>query len=296
MRVSPYFVLSLGVLAASSAATIIRLCDAPSLVIAAYRLLFATGILLPFTLVRAEAEIRHWPLRDGLAMTASGICLALHFALWISSLKYTSVASSVLLVSTTPLFVGLGAWIFLREPITLWTAGGITVAFFGSAIIAVSDLCTGSTSLHGDLLALGGAVAMACHLLIGRRLRQRISNLPYVTFVNGIAALVLIAGSLVADAALGGYSPRTYLLLLLLALFPQIVGHSSFNWALQKISPSFISIVLLGEPIIASLAAYLILAEVPPAWAWVGGPVVLAGIVLAAHGEDGQRMSDAENN
>ena len=285
MKVSPCLALFAGVCASSFAATLIRLCDAPSLVIAAYRLSFATLILLPFALLRSRREVRSWTLRDGLGVSASGLCLALHFALWITSLEYTSISSSVLLVSTTPVFVGAASWLFLRERASAWTVAGIALSVAGVAIIAVGDRGSGRDSLFGDLLAVGGAVTIAAHLLIGRRLRQRLSALPYVTAVNAVAALLLLAGCRMASDPLRGYPGRTYLLMLLLALFPQLLGHASFNWALRRLSPSFISVALLAEPVAASLLAYLFLSEAPASSAWAGGPVVMAGILLAARGE-----------
>ena len=288
MRAYPYLALFTGVCAASSAAVLIRLCEAPALGIAAFRLLFASLILLPFSALRAGREGWIWSCRDGLGMGLSGICLALHFALWITSLNYTSVANSVILVSTTPLFVGLASWLLLRERISVWTTIGIVAAMVGAGVIALKDGPSSRNSLLGDALAVGGAVAMSGYLLIGRRLRQRIPALPYVSVINAVAALFLTLACLAAGAPLSDYPKRTYLLLLLLALFPQIIGHSSFNWALRRISPAFISVALLGEPILASAIAFIVLSEGPSRSALMGGPVVLAGILLAAHGEGKQ--------
>lgn len=296
MKVSPYLALFAGVCASSCAATLIRLCDAPSLVIAAYRLSFATLILLPFALLRSRREVRSWTLRDGLGIAASGLCLALHFALWVTSLAYTSVASSVLLVSTTPVFVGVASRLFLKERASAWTAAGIVLSVVGAAIIAAGDRGSGRGSLFGDLLAAGGAVAIAAHLLIGRRLRQRLSALPYVAAVDAVASLLLLAGCRTAADPLRGYPGRTYLTMLLLALFPQLLGHASFNWALRRITPSFISVALLAEPVVASLLAYLFLSETPASSAWAGGPVVMAGILLAARGEQKLTTEGAESS
>lgn len=285
MRVPPYLALFGGVCASSFAATLIRLCDAPPLAVAAWRLSFAALMVIPFAVAGSWREIRSWTLRDGLRVGLSGLFLALHFALWISSLRYTSVASSLLLVTTTPVYICVASWLFLRERPSAWTALGVAASVAGAWVIATADRSSGGDSLFGDLLAIGGAVAVAAHLLIGRRLRQRMSALPYVAGVDVAAALVLIAGCRMADAPLAGYSGRTYLFAFLLALFPQILGHATFNWALRRISPSFVSVSLLGEPVLGSLIAYLLLSEPVAPSAWAGGPAVMGGILLAARGE-----------
>jgi drug/metabolite transporter (DMT)-like permease len=242
-------------------------------------------MVIPFAVAGSWREIRSWTLRELLRIGLSGLFLALHFALWISSLKYTSVASSLLLVTTTPIYVCVASWMFLRERPSAWTALGVAASVAGAWVIAAGDRSSGGDSLFGDLLAIGGAVAMAAHLLIGRRLRQRMSALPYVAGVDVAAALLLVAGCRMADVPLAGYPGRTYLLAFLLALFPQILGHATFNWALRRISPSFVSVSLLGEPVLGSLIAYLLLSEPVAPSAWAGGPVVMAGILLAARGE-----------
>ena len=293
MKVSPYLALFGGVCASSFAATLIRLCDAPPLAVAAGRLSFAALMALPFAVFGSWREIRSWTFRDGLRIGLSGFFLSLHFALWISSLRYTSVASSLLLVTTTPIYVCVASWLFLGERPSAWTALGVAASVAGAWIIAMGDRNSGGDSLFGDLLAIGGAVAIAAHLLIGRRLRQRMSALPYVAGVDVAAALLLIAGCRLTDAPLVGYPGRTYLLTFLLALFPQILGHATFNWALRRISPSFVSVSLLGEPVLGSLIAYLLLSEPVAPSAWAGGPVVMAGILLAARGEGKGRSAKA---
>lgn len=296
MKASPYLALFGGVCASSFAATLIRLCDAPPLAVAAWRLSFAALAVVPFALLRSRDEVRSWTLRDGLGVGLSGLCLALHFALWISSLRYTSVSSSLLLVTTTPVHVCVASWLFLRERPSAWTLLGIAASVAGAGIIAAGDRRSGGDSPFGDLLAVGGAVAIAAHLLIGRRLRQRMSALSYVAGADLAAAALLVAGCGLAGVPLVGYPGRTYLFLFLLALFPQILGHATFNWALRRISPSFISVSLLGEPVLGSLIAYLFLSEPVAPSAWMGGPVVLAGVLLAARGEQRQIFTaeDAE--
>ena len=274
-----YLALIFGVCASSSAAVLIRLCDAPALVIAAYRLGIAALVVLPM------AAANHRPVlltgKDRVALLFSGVFLGLHFAFWITSLDHTSVASSVLLVNTNPIFVGLGGWLILKETTGPRLVTGTAVALLGSAAVTLGDWDQGQHALSGDLLAILGAVAVSGHLLIGRKQRQRLHLIPYIATVNTVAAVVLILLALTAGHAFTGYSLQTYLLFALLALGPQLLGHTSFNYALKRVSPSVIALILLSEPIASTTLAYLILHEAPPPAFFFGGPVILAGIFLA---------------
>ncbi|MBI3537919.1 MAG: DMT family transporter, partial [Chloroflexi bacterium] len=233
--IQPYLVLFLGILAVSSAAILISFARAqgiPAIVIAALRLSFASLILFPYAFARQRGEWRKLSRRDFLLALASGVLLAFHFAFWISSLDYTSVMSSVVLVSTNPFFVGLASVLFLREPLRRGTVIGILIASIGGALIGLTDLGQGgANSLQGDLLALLGAATVSGYLLIGRKLRQQLSLIAYIGLVYTTAAIVLLALAIFFGANLFGYSPWGYALILLLALGPQLIGHSSFNWA-----------------------------------------------------------------
>jgi drug/metabolite transporter (DMT)-like permease len=207
--------------------------------------------------------------------------LAVHFAAWITSLALTSVAASVVLVTTSPLFVGLIAHLFLKEPISRPLALGMLLALVGSVIIGVDDVEVGTHRLTGDLLALVGALAAAGYFLVGRRLRAGLSLLGYVFPVYGTAALVLMVVALIAGVPLMGYAPSTWGWLLLLALIPQIVGHSSLNWALRHLPVTYVSLSVLGEPIGSTLLAWWVLNERPALASVVGGSLILAGLVVA---------------
>lgn len=222
----------------------------------------------------------------GLAL-ASGLLLALHFALWITSLQYTTVASSVVLVTTTPLFVGLASHWMGEEKLAPRTLWGIALSVAGGAVIGWGDLGLSPRAALGDLLALMGAMAVAGHLLVGRRLRARLSLVPYVTSVYSLAAVALLAAALGTGQALTGYSPKTYAMFLLLALVPQLLGHSSLNWALRYVSATSVAIAVLGEPVGATLLAYFILGETPSAPEMAGGALVLVGIYVALRGKAG---------
>ncbi|MGC9399093.1 MAG: DMT family transporter [Anaerolineae bacterium] len=283
LPIPPHLILVLGVLAVSTASTLIRLAqaDIPSLAVAAWRLTFASVILAPVTLTTTRAELRGLSRREWLLALSGGVVLALHFAAWITSLAMTSVAASVVLVTTSPLFVGLIAHLFLHEPLSprMWT--GMALALIGSIVIGLDDVGLGSHRLQGDLLALLGALAAAAYFLIGRRLRARLSLLAYVFPVYSVAALVLMGGALVSGVRLTGYAPPTWGWLLLLALIPQIVGHSSLNWALRHLSVTYVSLSVLAEPVGSTLLAWGVLGEAPTWAALLGGTLILLGLFLA---------------
>lgn len=276
-----YLILTLGVCAASSAAVLIRLCDAPALVIAAYRLGIAACVVLPLAVFRYPGHLRTGSRRDRLILIISGIFIGLHFALWISSLSHTSVASSVLLVTTNPIFIGLGGWLILKEPADARLTIGTVVSLLGASIVTFNDWGQGQHGLFGDLLALAGAMAISGHLLIGRRQRQRLALIPYLAVVNTTGAAVLVLLALAAGHSFTGYNERTYLLFALLALGPQLLGHTSFNYALKRVSPSLVALMLLAEPVGSSALAYLVLGEVPSIALCIGAAVILTGIALA---------------
>jgi drug/metabolite transporter (DMT)-like permease len=297
--IPPLLVLAFGILAVSAASIFVRYAqhEAPSLVIAAWRLGLATLVLLPLALVRRRGELAALSRGDlGLALL-SGFFLALHFATWISSLAYTSVASSVVLVSTAPLWVALLSPFTIREPLTKPVLIGMLLALAGGALVGASDTCQlGSRGLAcpplsefvrgkaflGDLLALAGAVTVAGYLLIGRRLRRGISLLSYVTLVYGMAAIVLVGLVLITGQQVFGYSPVTYVWLLALALVPQLMGHTSYNWALAYLPAAFVSITVLGEPVGSSILAYLLLDERPTVLKIAGTLMILVSIALAS--------------
>ncbi len=299
---TPGLGLVLGILASSSASIFIRFAqeDAPSLVIAAYRLAFATIILAPFALSRRRKELQEIGKRRLALMLLSGVFLGFHFATWITSLRYTSVPSSAVLVSTSPLWVAILAPIFLKEKITRMVALGLAIALAGSVIVGGGDTCQWTASglnceslsqalqgksILGNGLALAGAMFAAFYLIIGRKVRSGLSLLTYTFVVYGTAAVTLLLMVAFSHQNLGGYAPVTYAYFLALAVIPQLMGHSSFNWALKFIPAAMVSLVLLGEPISSSILAYLILHEPPTGLEVIGGVMILAGIYLAARPE-----------
>jgi len=293
--------IAVGIVAVSFSSIFIRLADAPSLVIAAYRLTLASLILALPTWLRAREELRTLTARNpstgsGQALQLaflSGVFLAAHFATWIASLDYTTVASSVVLVNTSPIFVALTSPFLLREPASRSTLLGIGVAVVGGIIVGSEDFSLGGQQLLGDGLALAGAITVAGYFLIGRSLRPQLSLLAYVFLTYATAALVLLALCLVTRQPLTGYSAWTYLMFLLLALVPQIIGHSAYNWALRYLSATFVSVTVLGDPVGSTILAALILQEIPTTTKVAGGLLILAGIYVASRGERAAQKSVA---
>jgi drug/metabolite transporter (DMT)-like permease len=282
-KVYPVLFAAVGII--SFASILIKLADAPALIIAAYRLGIAGLLLTPFALSRKRGQLRALSSRDlGLSLL-SGAFLSLHFLAWISSLQYTSVASSVVLVATNPIFVGLGSVWILKErlhPLLVW---GILLSVAGGALIGSEDLRLGGMALYGDLLALLGAITHSGYLLVGQRVRRKTDTLTYIWLVYGMAALILLAAVLGTRVPLTGYSAWTVLMIVLLALGPQLIGHTSYNWALRYVSAATVAVVILGEPVGATLLAYWILGEGITPQKVLGGALVLAGIYLAVRAE-----------
>jgi drug/metabolite transporter (DMT)-like permease len=271
----------------STAAIAIRLAqkEAPSLSIAAWRLTLASLLLAPVVLARHRDEMARLTRDELLRASASGLLLALHFATWISSLEFTSVAASVVLVATNSLFVGLLSPFFLKERVAPLMLAGILVAVAGSGVIGLDGVGGGGDPLRGDVLALAGAACAAGYMMIGRTLRRQLSLLTYIFVVYGVAAIVLLIVVLLGRQPLGGFAPETYGWLLYLALGPQLIGHSSFNWALRYLSAAFVTVTLLSEPIGSSLLAWLLLHEPPRSLEVLGGALTLAGIAVASRAE-----------
>lgn len=276
--------VGVAVLAASTSAILIRLSDAPESVMAFYRVTFTILLLLPLA-GGARAELAGVSRRDALAAVGAGLALSAHFGTWFVSVNLTTVAASVTLVQTQPLFVAAGAALLLGERVTRVTVGGILVAMAGVATMSAEGLL-GLTAapqpLVGNALALAGAVAAAAYVLAGRSIRQRVSVVPYVLVVYAVAAAGLLAVALAQGAPLAGYPPREWVLFVGMAVGPGILGHTLINWALEYVESSVVSVSLVGEPVGSALLAALVLAEIPGLLTVAGGAVVIAGIVVTA--------------
>ena len=282
---NPYVVLIIGIIGVSTGSIFARLADAPALVTAAYRMGLAALILIPFAVWKARDELRSLSLHDIKLAILSGFFLALHFAAWISSLDYTAIANSVVLVNTIPLWVGLFTPLISKDRIRGSTITSIIVSVMGAAIIGFGDFATGGKALWGDLLAIFGAVCAAVYLLCGRKLRRKLSLLSYVAICYGSAAVILWLVVLFLDLPITGYSTQTVAAFWAMALISQIIGHSSYNWSLKWFSTSLVAVSLLGEPIGSTLLAYTIFGEGLTWIKLIGGLFILSAIYIAASGE-----------
>jgi drug/metabolite transporter (DMT)-like permease len=310
------FLLPLGlltaILATSTSSIFIRFAqaDAPSLVIAALRLTFASLILAPLAWFRHRDELRGLTRSDLSLAALSGLFLAVHFATWITSLEHTSVASSVVFVTTGPLWVALVSPLILKERLGRGAVVGLALALFGGTVIGLSDACTWSGRLDcsafteamrgramwGNFLALAGAWAVSGYLIIGRKLRTGMSLIPYIFVVYSMAAFALIVIMFAARQSPLGFQPATYGWIFLTALVPQLIGHSTYNWALAYLPASLVSTAGLGEPIASALMALFILGEIPPGMVVLGGLLILAGIYLASRNAGASHLKNGEDH
>ncbi len=282
-------VIAGGVLVVSTASILIRWLQAagvPSLSIAAWRLAAAALVLAPLVLAGRRDELAALAWRDWGLAAAAGAFLAAHFATWILSLEYTSVASSVALVTTNPIWIGIASWFLFRERLGAVMIVAIALAIAGAAVIFLTDASDDAGPARspalGNGLALLGSLAVCGYLLIGRRLRRTMSLLAYIGVVYATAAACLVLVAAAAGAPLGGFAAASWLMLAALALGPQLLGHSSLNWGLKYLSATFVALAILGEPVGSTALAWLLLDEPVAAVKLAGLALLLGGIFLAA--------------
>jgi len=285
-----YITLVIGVLAASSAAILITFAigaGVPTIVIAAGRLMLAALALTPFALARHWHELAALKRSDLMLGAASGFLLAIHFATWIASLEYTTILISTVLVTTIPLWVALLEFIVLRVQLNRYVLIGLVIAVASGIVIGVTGTPNADTSgsLLGAGLALAGAIAMACYLIIGRRLRVKLSLLPYIWLVYGGAAIFLVGLAIASGASFTGYPAEGYLMIVLLAIAPQLIGHTSFNYALKYMSATYVSITTQMEPIGSAIAAVILFQQVPTRDQLLGSVGILIGVLMATLGQ-----------
>ncbi|ELY70407.1 DMT family transporter [Natrinema versiforme] len=283
LEVTPAVALAVAVFATSTSAILVRWSAAPSSVAAFYRVLFTTVLVAPLAVTRHRAAFGRLSRRDLAGAAVAGLALAVHFAAWFESLEHTTVAASVTLVQTQPIFVALGASLVLGERIDRVTAAGIAVAIVGAAAMSLGD--TGGAALsgatpYGNALAVLGAVTVAGYVLAGRSIRQRVPLFPYVTVVYGACVLALFWLVGLQGHSYVGYPPREWLLFFGLAVGPGVFGHTVSNWVLEHLESVVVSVAWLGEPVGATLLALVLLAEVPDAVTIAGGLVVIAGVAV----------------
>ncbi len=278
--INPFVALAVGAVSVSTSAILVKLATAPAPVTAAYRLLFTVLLMLPVILFKYRKELKLINRRDLIFTVVAGMFLALHFILWFESLEYTSVASSVVLVTLQPLFAFVGTYFFFKEKLTSGAALSVILALSGSFMISWGDFMVSGAALFGDILALLGAAAVTGYFLAGQTVRKRLSLMTYTFVAYSISTIFLFTYSLLLGHSLQAYPKNDWLMFLLLAIFPTLLGHTLFNWALKWLSTSVISMSILFEPIGASILAYYILGETVSKTQITGGFLILFGIFL----------------
>jgi drug/metabolite transporter (DMT)-like permease len=278
-------VVLLGVLSVSSSAILIRLSGVHYVAAAGYRMLFTVALMLPVMIYRLRArssqEVAADPpldVRSRLLSLTSGLFLALHFGFWFKSLQLTSVSTATVLVNTHPLFILLLGALLLRERVGRSALRWMLIAMAGSAGLALGGTGFGETALEGNLLAVAGAFFVSVYMLIGRRLRRNVSVIRYTFLVYLTTALLLLAYGLATGVHLGPYPMREYLIFTAMAVFPTLLGHSVFNWALKYLRMSFVSTAILGEPVFATILAMIIFIEIPGPLTVLFGALVLFAV------------------
>jgi drug/metabolite transporter (DMT)-like permease len=273
-------VLAIAVGAVSLSAIFIRLAEAPGVVVACYRMVIAAMLLAPLT--ARGLKLTPFSGRTLGYTVLAGLFLAVHFAAWITSLSYTTVAASVTLVSTNPLWVALFSWLFLARPPSLAMLLGVLLAVAGGAMIGFGDLAGGSAPLLGDALALLGALTVSAYLLLGRAAqRQGLGLAAYAGSAYAVAALILLPLPALFGLSYLDYPPATFGWVFLLAALPQLVGHTGVNYAMRFLDPTLVASVILLEPVGAALMALVLFEEVPGALTVAGALVLLVGVALA---------------
>jgi len=274
--------LVIGVVAVSSAAILVRVADAPALALALWRSGLGALALAPFA-VRTGVVPRG---RQRWLLVASGALLAIHFTLWFVSLDMTTVAASSVLVAMSPVVVGLGSAVLLHEPPARMTWAGLCLATAGAVVVAGADLAAvaGTRALVGDGLAFAAAVAAAGYLLLGRHARRTLPVTVYATWTYGTAAVLLLAACVMTGTGtgVGTYDGTTWLAIAGLVVGPQLLGHTVFNLVLARVSATVVAVVIIAEPVGASVLAALLLHELPSGLFWVGAPLILSGVLLAS--------------
>jgi drug/metabolite transporter (DMT)-like permease len=281
----PVAVLAVGVMCISFGSIFARYADAPSLVKSAYRVGFSSAIVVPYAILFHRNDYRAMSRKDLALCLASGFFLALHFATWIASLDYTSVASSVILVDTIPIWIALFNVVAGtgRTSRKMWASVALSV--IGAAIVGYGDISFSGEALKGDLLAVAGAIAAAIYIMCGREARKKLGLVPYIALCYGSSAVFLWGAALAAGYSVTGFSRVTWGAFVGAAVMSQILGHSSYNWALGYFSSGFVGIMLLGEPLGSAILAYFLFGEAPTPVKFVGFALLLAAIVMAAKEE-----------
>ena len=277
-KVALFIILTIGVISVGVSSILIRLTNAEPIVIAIYRLTLSAIMVAPIYLFYPKKI----SLKEALIFLPLGALLSLHFTLWIYSLKFTTVASSTVLVTTNPIFVPIFSYLFYKRRIKKELIIGIAIAISGSIFIALSSRSSGTSHMLGNILALLGAIGVSLYLTFGKEVRNKYDLIPYIFFTYSFSAIILILIGIITRQKFFGYDMHTYLMFFLVAFIPQILGHTAYDYSLKFLDPSFIAVTILGEPVIATIGAYFILKETPSTLEIIGACLILLGIYISA--------------
>ncbi|AGG05807.1 MULTISPECIES: DMT family transporter [Dehalococcoides] len=294
MKAKTYLLLLLGVFGIAAASVFTRLADAPPVIIASLRMLAATLLLLPFAARPVYLAIKCLSRRNLLLIILAGFLVGMDQFFWVSSLEYTSIASSVILVTSHPVLVAIMSYIMWREQLNPKAIFGVLAAFGGMVLINLATTQVGEQAFLGNMLAMAATIPTTGYLIIGRQMRNSIDFLPYITLLYGSAAFFLLAGAFISGDSFGGYPGTTYLMIFLLAVVSQLVGHSSLNMALRLVPALVVSVAILGEPVGAIILGYLFLGEGLTFNEFLGGMLVLAGILIVMLNQPRTKKMEAE--
>lgn len=278
----PYAVLTAAVLALSAGSIMAKAADAPSAVIATYRVGVAFLVLAPVVLAVAYRELCGLTRLDVARTALAGLFLALHFLFWIESLMQTTVANSVLLANTSPIWIALlGVTLGTIKP-TKTLAVSILACMTGAALVAWGGLSVDQSNLHGDGLAVLAGMALAGYLLCGSKARVTMSAPVYMLLTYASGACILLVFTVIQGVPLSGYSGWTLVFLLATGLLSQLIGHGGPSWALKVLTPGFVSLFLLADLVVSPLLALAIFAEPLTPLTILGCVVILGGLWIAS--------------
>ena len=279
-KTMPYVAIAIGVISVSLSAIFVKLSSAESAVIAFYRMLFSVLIMSPVFLLKYKSELKLLQKRDWLFSIVAGVFLAFHFILWFESLNYTSVASSTVLVTLQPIFAFIGTYLFFKEKVAFQSIVAVIVAISGSLLISWGDFRVSGAALYGDGLALIACAFITGYLLFGQDVRKRLSLMTYTMVVYSVSTITLFFYVLFMGQSFGPYESNDWLLFVMLAIVPNLLGHTLFNWSLKWVSTNAISIAILFEPVGAAILAFFIFNEKLILSQVIGGIIVILGILM----------------
>ncbi len=279
-KTMPYVAIAIGVISVSLSAIFVKLSSAESAVIAFYRMLFSVLIMSPVFLLKYKSELKLLQKRDWLFSIVAGVFLAFHFILWFESLNYTSVASSTVLVTLQPIFAFIGTYLFFKEKVAFQSIVAVIVAISGSLLISWGDFRVSGAALYGDVLALIACAFITGYLLFGQDVRKRLSLMTYTMVVYSVSTITLFFYVLFMGQSFGPYESTDWFWFVMLAIVPNLLGHTLFNWSLKWVSTNTISIAILFEPVGAAILAFFIFNEKLILSQVIGGIIVILGILM----------------